>query len=277
MFDWNKKGLIEEVKELIAKVENANEDGRWITVHPNGEDSKGVHVFVKKGQSVEEAIDKLDKKEDKKEEKKFDLGEKLGKLTLEEMVSKGFKPIELGPGSASKGMQTTGYALYDEDNKNNLSNYYRMQKISKEEFEKAKELAKKSDTTKGGEDRGTKRQNKIKEMADKIKQSPDYNAEYAKQKINELADYKKFGKNYFDIDKQDLIKEGHGDALAYIGEIYGKEKGERNKKQDKGFSILRDLVHEDLTDTEKKWIADNSLTNTIAEAISEVISENCGE
>lgn len=60
MFDWNKKGLIEEVKELINKIENSKEeDIEWITI-------KGNHIPVKKGQSKEEAVKEFieSKKED---------------------------------------------------------------------------------------------------------------------------------------------------------------------------------------------------------------------
>ena len=51
MFDWNenKKSLIDEVKDLIARVENADEKGRWITV-------KGTHVFIPDGQDEEKVV-----------------------------------------------------------------------------------------------------------------------------------------------------------------------------------------------------------------------------
>lgn len=133
--------------------------------------------------------------------------------------------------------------------------------VKKEENkDKSDTKDKQSETQK---DRGEKRKNKIKEMASQIKESPNYNAEYVKEKINELSEYKKFGKYYFDIDFEELIKEGHGDALEYIGQIYAKEGGKRKEKQKAGFNYLRDIMHEDLSSDEKEWVKDTQANNSL--------------
>lgn len=72
MFDWNenKKSLIDEVKDLIARVENADEKGSWITVKgthvfiPDGRDEKDViaETFGKKGESKEPRVKRDEKK-----------------------------------------------------------------------------------------------------------------------------------------------------------------------------------------------------------------------
>ena len=101
----------------------------------------------KKSEEEQQEIDKefrerIKKETEKYKEKKFNLGTSE-KFNIEDLINKGFEPIELGGGSAtSTGVSTVGYALYDEDNKNDLSNYYRMQKITKEEFKHAKDLQK---------------------------------------------------------------------------------------------------------------------------------------
>ena len=81
MFDWNeKKNLIDEVKDLIARVENAKgfdgSEGRWITV-------KGTHVFIPDGRDEGEVIaetfgKKGESKEDSKADKFKDLGFERG-------------------------------------------------------------------------------------------------------------------------------------------------------------------------------------------------------
>ena len=104
------------------------------------------------------------------------------------------------------------------------------------------------------EQRYNNRLNALKLMATQIKESPDYNAEHAKETIQELLKSDQFGGYRFDIDKDNFIKEGHGDALAYIGQIYGKENGDREKKQEAGFKLLQDIVRQDLSKQEKDWL-----------------------
>lgn len=47
-----------------SKVEN---EDKWITIKPNGEENKGKHLLVKDGETPKEAIDRVYKKEDKKD------------------------------------------------------------------------------------------------------------------------------------------------------------------------------------------------------------------
>ena len=84
--------------EGIKKMKVENED-QWITLKPNGEDSKGTHILVKDGETKKEAIDRKvsewkgdDKdgyeKNKKRIQKVFDLALKVhkgGKLTQEEL------------------------------------------------------------------------------------------------------------------------------------------------------------------------------------------------
>ena len=42
--------IIEQVKDLINKVENADEKGKWVTI-------KGTHIFIPEGKTVDEVID----------------------------------------------------------------------------------------------------------------------------------------------------------------------------------------------------------------------------
>lgn len=65
----------------------------------------------------------------KQDIKKFDIGKKQ-KFSLKDLIKKGFSPIETN----------VGYALYDDKNINKLINYYRLIKISKEDFKIAQDL-----------------------------------------------------------------------------------------------------------------------------------------
>lgn len=66
------------VNALLAE----NED-KWITIHPNGEDEKGRHLLLKDGESPKEAIERVYKKEDKKQSDKEEKNKYLKKGDLE--------------------------------------------------------------------------------------------------------------------------------------------------------------------------------------------------
>lgn len=273
MFNWNKKGLIEEVKDLIARVENSNEvnNDRWITVHPNGEDSKGVHVLVKDGETVDEAIDKLDKKEDKVQ--------KDDKTSLKdnEAVKRGL-PIETAKKQIDKlnkgkeyRINKSGRAIFTgefdkegmpifEDYKGNKQSYSLTNL-----FEEIKSDAKQSD--KGEEQVNLEGKSKdINKLVNFIKGKTGINLSeykgYAEDKgwskRNQLyIDYDKLKKDWF---RKDNAK--YEDTLYWLG-LYS------DTEDNGGFGKF-------VTPKKDKKI-DNSLTNTIAEALVEVISENCGE
>lgn len=170
------EGAIIAVNAILAQ----NED-KWITIHPNGEENKGRHLLLKDGETPKEAMQR--------------------QWGVYEKRQAGQKK---------------------DDNKE-------VKKHSKEWHEQ----------------RYNNRINALKLMVTQIKESPDYNAEYAKETIQRLLKSDQFSGYKFDIDKGDLIKEGHGDALAYIGQIYGKENGNRKEKQEAGFKLLQDIVKQD--------------------------------
>lgn len=47
----------------LIKIENdeifLNDKGRWITIHPNGEDNKGKHLFIKDGETPKQAVERV--------------------------------------------------------------------------------------------------------------------------------------------------------------------------------------------------------------------------
>lgn len=65
-----------------CKIDNADDQkGRWITIHPNGEDEKGRHLLIKDGETPKEAIERTygkgeksdtkDKQSDKEDKNKY--------------------------------------------------------------------------------------------------------------------------------------------------------------------------------------------------------------
>lgn len=77
-----------------------NED-KWITIHPNGEEGKGKHLLLKDGETPKEAIDRVYRKEDKKQSDTKDekkertfIDKKTGKeQSLKDLVEKGLTPV----------------------------------------------------------------------------------------------------------------------------------------------------------------------------------------
>ena len=249
MFDWNKKGLIEEVKELIAKVEN----DKWITIHPNGEDNKGRPLLLKDGESPKEAIERTYgnkeekvKKDDKKvAEYKKQLHDKYKSLKTPE--------------------EKQAYIKYaDEETKK-----YDKDVNYKEAVEWLKEVDK-SDIFGKQSDKGEEQVNlegkskDINKLVNFIKGKTGINLSeykgYAEDKgwskRNQLyIDYDKLKKDWF---RKDNAK--YEDTLYWLG-LYS------DTEDNGGFGKF-------VTPKKDKKI-DNSLTNTIANALTEVISENC--
>ena len=90
------EGAIIAVNAILAE----NED-KWITIHPNGEENKGRHLLLKDGESVEDAMHRNGwyKKRQAKEEKKERtfIDKKTGKeQSLKDLVEKGLTPVRYG-------------------------------------------------------------------------------------------------------------------------------------------------------------------------------------
>lgn len=72
----------------VNAIEVAQNEDRWITIHPNGEDSKGKHLLLKDGESPKEAIERTYGKKEEKETGKEELREhsKLRTMDKEELI-----------------------------------------------------------------------------------------------------------------------------------------------------------------------------------------------
>ena len=86
-----------EKAEIIMNSKAENED-KWITIHPNGEDGKGRHLLLKDGESPKEAIERTYGKEDKKDDKKESDNKKFvspdgKKYSIDDLTKEGFKPV----------------------------------------------------------------------------------------------------------------------------------------------------------------------------------------
>ena len=69
------------------------DNDKWITIHPNGEDSKGRPLLLKDGETPKEAIERTYKKEELTEEnKKYTWQDQ--KYSLQDLVDAGFEPIK---------------------------------------------------------------------------------------------------------------------------------------------------------------------------------------
>ena len=72
---------------------NEVQNDKWITIHPNGEDSKGRPLLLKDGETPKEAIERTYKKEELTEEnKKYTWQDQ--KYSLQDLVDAGFEPIK---------------------------------------------------------------------------------------------------------------------------------------------------------------------------------------
>lgn len=58
----------------MIKIENdeilLNDKGRWITIHPNGEENKGKHLFIKDGETPKQAVERVYGKDKKQKVEK---------------------------------------------------------------------------------------------------------------------------------------------------------------------------------------------------------------
>ena len=88
-----------ELYEFEAEDFNPNmnkhkiDNDKWITIHPNGEDSKGRPLLLKDGETPKEAIERTYKKEELTEEnKKYTWQDQ--KYSLQDLVDAGFEPIK---------------------------------------------------------------------------------------------------------------------------------------------------------------------------------------
>jgi hypothetical protein len=243
-----------------SKVEN---EDKWITIKPNGEENKGKHLLVKDGETPKEAIDRTYGNGEKSEIK--DGGEKTKRREIEHKGAR-ISIIPDGKYSDIKIDAPEGKAFKNGDT------WYRTEALT----EKAEELAKKiiddefgkSDTKDGEEDfeKGTKSTKKD---------------ENRHQKVRDLEDkaYKEFKTMYDNyIDKDGM--EGWGGIPA---SRFDKAKEQFNKKYKDAFDKLesdRFVSFEDFAKRENKQSntkdgedtkAQNSLTDTILNAIAELI------
>ena len=307
MFDWNKKGLIEEVKDLIARVENSNEvnNDKWITVHPGGnEDAKGVHVLVKEGETEKDAIERLEKKQDKSDKgedansnnylykKAKEIGDDKTKLLkrLKEGLSvlnpeykKEFKDYELDFENKTLKSKTSDYVLQWENNGRTSEGSVSLRKN------------KKADTTKGGEEpqkmsfadyqKSSRIDEKIYKERTKDLINPDGTLKVDKK---ETTLYDKFVNNPRTVKTLiDSIKAAQyenpdakvGDTVLESDRIISLFTDDLTPEEYKNFNFdkAEKALFKKLNELEKDvfgFKSDNSLTNTIAEAMAEVIAEN---
>lgn len=226
-----------------------NED-KWITVKPNGEENKGKHLLVKEGETVGEAL--LRTYGDKNQQKLFDTKdykqskEEISKSREEQkQADKTYKKIkdieEILKDSASK--YTIGEKTLE---------------ILKDDLKKLKEkgLEDKKEEKSGGED--------FEKETKSTKKDEDKH-----QKVRDLEDkaYKEFKTMYDNyIDKAGM--EGWGGIPA---SRFDKAKEQFNKKYKEAFEKLesdRFVSFEDFTKRENK--AQNSLTDNIKQAINDI-------
>ena len=65
MFEWQEKSRIDEVKDLIARVENSDDNG-WVTL--KDKEGETYHVDIDEKEEKKEESKQADKPEEKKEE-----------------------------------------------------------------------------------------------------------------------------------------------------------------------------------------------------------------
>ena len=254
-----------EITVINSKGDDMQADNdRWITVHPGGdEDAKGVHVKVKEGETNKEACERKfgeDKKEDKK-----------GKVAKDENKTKEYKK-QLHDKYKSLKTPEEKKAYLDYVNKE--TEKYSEDVNYKEAAEWLKEVDKSDvfgkDTSEGGEKKATE-ENKIisgksKKIQSIVKEVKDKTGIDLGNYIGYAEDKGWSKKNQLYIDYDKLEKDWHrkDNGVPYRDALYWL--GLRTDKEYNGG--MGSFV---------KPQADNSLTNTIAEALVEVIAENCGE
>lgn len=231
-----------EITVINSKGDDMQIDNdKWITVHPGGnEDAKGVHVLVKEGETPEDAIERLDGKESKSTPKEENRHEQI--RTLEDKAYKEFKTIYENYINKDDVSISQFDKAVDKFNKKYKSEF---EKLESDRFVSFEELAKRENKTQDksdkGEDRGTKRQNKIKEYKKQL---------HDKYKSLKTSEEKKAYLDYVNKETEKYSEDvNYKTAVEWLKEV---DKSDIFGKQ-----------------------SDNSLTNTIVSALAEVIAENC--
>lgn len=216
--------LVQNPRYEDAKVyensKSSDKNGRWITVHPNGEDSKGTHLFIKDGETAKEAIDrKFGKKEDKKQPKDYD--QALAECQTEEEIREFF---------------------VDQFGDNKTADFYTRNELKLRAKEKAakekKEVAKK-------EKKEAAKKEKVvnySEPVQKVKDFIDQNSDRQYYTVDDYGYVRAWKQSPHYIPKRDNgddYEPGYWDA--YVGEEYGKRLG-----MDGDFkSFLKEVIGED--------------------------------
>ena len=233
-----------------------NEEGKWITV-------KGVHIFIPDGKEVDEVIKEKfgDKEKSKKEEKDTTKG---GDITKEEHAEITKRVKDLSDEELVK------------------AHFEAQEQMDKETSAKAGSLSKSEATygiiaqeLKKRTGRGFSQSSSEEEIREALKENKSNDG------ITETTD--KYGRTKYSKGNKwsDVSKNGNYYMAAYglthkSGVSWEAEKGitEEQLLHSKGFKTEKGAKKWALEQL-KRLTSDNSLTNTIAEAMAEVIAENC--
>ena len=273
MFDWNeKKSLIDEVKDLIARVENADDKGRWVTI-------KGTHVFIPEGKEVDEVVkEKFGEKGESKDitkEEHEKIKEDVSKLSDDELVKahfkaqKGYESETSKAGSLSKSEAT--YGVIAQELKKRTGRGF-TPASSEEEIREA--LAKSTSETKGGK--------KYQDIIDKYDKKYDV---YNNDKGESWYDRASIAEIKTDLKQHEHLLKYNEQEIERVSKIVSGELLDGEYKNNEHFKNLlksskKSLEwHKEHIEYAKAHLgkkthkSENSLEETLCEVLAEALTE----
>lgn len=252
-----------------SKVEN---EDKWITIKPNGEENKGKHLLVKEGESVGEAL--LRTYGDKNQQKLFDT--KDYKQSKEE-ISKSREEQKQADKTYEK-IKDIEEILKDSASKYTIGE--KTLEILKDDLKKLKEKGLKDTDSEDSFEKETEQEQSDKQE-DKKENNKDKNIKTKLEK--QVQESKKNAKNpdWFEgfniIVEKGIVKLEKNGITTSQGFKYDENakdgKGEDWNKGALGNLVVRWKNENESQDTE----INNSLTSIFAEAIAEAVVKSLGE